>query len=597
MVNNSQSTKPRFKNMDILRALTPYFWVKNWSIRIRILCTLLLTMVMIALNVSVPLLLKNIINILSFRPDQSMQVLPFVLFAYGCVWICSRMASEFREIVLYRAMERSINTMSLALFEHLHALSMSFHLDRKTGSITNAIERIHKAFPDIIWSLIVMVPTVVEILVAMAILWYLYGFQYGLILLIILVASFIFSAVCLRFIAPLQRRHNENNAKSGAFVTDSLLNFETVKYFGNNRFEVNRCHAILTERENSTTQLYTYRGYIGLGQNLILGIGLLLVTWKSGFAAYSGLMKVGDFVVINSYLLQFVGPVQYFSYFIRQINKGLADMENAINLLQTKPEIVDAPQAVPLVVEGKATVTFDHVSFGYNTRGLILKDVSFTVPAGKSIGIVGTSGAGKSTISRLLFRFYDVTSGKILINGQDIRTVTQESLRKNIGIVPQDTMLFNNTLFYNVAYARPDATRVEVERAIQLAHLDSFVARLPKGYDTIVGERGLKLSGGEKQRVAIARVILKQPKIYVFDEATSALDTATEQQIQRNLEEVSTGSTTFIIAHRLSTITNVDEIIVLDQGRIAQRGTHAELLQDNAGIYAQLWQKQSSCPE
>ena len=590
-------TKAHFKNLSILRQLFPYFWVRDWAIRMRIVACLVLTLAMIALNVSIPLILKNIINILSFNVALSVSVLPLILIAYGVAWILSRIVNELREMVLFRAMERSISGMSIALFEHLHALSMSFHLDRKTGSITNAIERIHKAFPDIIWSLIIMVPTVIEILVAMAILWYLYGVEYGLILLIILVASFIFSAVCLRLIAPLQRRHNENNAKSSAFVTDSLLNFETVKYFGNNRFEVDRCQHILTEREDATTQLYTYRGFIGLGQNIILGIGLLLVTWKSGYAVFAGAMKVGDFIVINSYLLQFVGPVQYFSYFIRQISKGIADMENAINLLHTKPAIIDAATAVPLVVEGKATVTFENVSFGYSSRGLILKDVSFAVPAGKSVAIVGTSGAGKSTISRLLFRFYDVTSGRILINGQDISSVTQESLRKVIGIVPQDTVLFNNTLFYNVAYARPEASREEVERAIQLAQLDSFVARLPDGYDTMVGERGLKLSGGEKQRVAIARVILKQPKIYVFDEATSALDTVTERQIQKNLEEVSAGSTTFIIAHRLSTITTADEIIVLDQGRIAQRGTHKDLLQDQAGIYARLWKKQIMCAE
>lgn len=597
MANNTQTTKINIKKLSILRELLPYFWISDWHIRLRILGSFLLTLIMIAFNVSVPLFLKNIINILSTKTDQSTYILPFVLLGYGAVWILSRMASELREMVLFRAMERSINSMSLALFEHLHALSMSFHLDRKTGSITNAIERIQKAFPDIIWSLIVMVPTVIEIIVAMGILWYLYGLQYGVILLVVLIASFLFSGICLRLIAPMQKRHNENNAKSSAFVTDSLLNFETVKYFGNNRFEVERCRTILQDRENSTTRLYTYRGIVGLGQNAILGVGLVLVTWKSGYAVFAGTMKVGDFVVINSYLLQFVSPVQYFSYFIRQITKGLADMENAINLLRTKPEILDVPDAAPLVIDGKATVTFDHVSFGYSSRGLILKDVSFTVPAGKSVAIVGTSGAGKSTISRLLFRFYDVTSGKIFINGQDIRLVAQESLRKNIGIVPQDTMLFNNTLFYNVAYARPDASREEVERAIQLARLDGFVSRLPLGYDTIVGERGLKLSGGEKQRVAIARVILKQPKIYVFDEATSALDTVTERQIQRNLEEVSAGSTTFIIAHRLSTITNVDEIIVLDQGRIVQRGTHAALLLEEDGIYAKLWKKQSMCPE
>lgn len=595
MAPNKQIFKHRFKNVSIFIEAIPFFWVRNWRMRARIIASLLLTIIMMGLNLSTPLIFKNILNALSLQSPAS--YLSLFLLAYGWTWILSRVTNDIREIILFRALERSIRLLSLHLFDHLHTLSMSFHLNRKTGSITNAIERIHKAIPDIIWSLIVMIPTVIEILLAMGILWYLYGAVYGLNLLILLIGSFVFSVVCLRLIAPLQRRYNENNARASAFVTDSLLNFETVKYFGNKQYEVDRCNLILTDRENATTRLNVYRGLIGLGQNGILGLGLLLITWKSGYAVFNGTLKVGDFVVINTYLLQFVTPVQYFSYFMRQISKGLADMENAINLLHTKAEIVDAPHAVPLIIEENATVVFDGVSFGYSSRGLILKDVSFTVPAGKSVALVGTSGAGKSTISRLLFRFYDVTSGRVLINNQDIRLVTQQSLRKIIGIVPQDTVLFNNTLYYNIAYARPDATKEEVEQAIKLAHLDDFVARLPDGYNTSVGERGLKLSGGEKQRVAIARVILKQPKIYVFDEATSALDTVTEQQIQKNLEEVSAGSTTVVIAHRLSTVTRVDEIIVLDQGRIAQRGPHKELLQEKSGIYARMWKKQVQCPE
>lgn len=595
MKSNNKNQKTYFKNLSIFIEVFPFFWVRDWRMRIRILASLIFTVAMMGFNLGTPLIFKTIIDKLPIPREAA--IASFLLITYGCVWILSRIMNDLREIVLFRALERSIRLMSLHLFEHLHALSMSFHLNRKTGSITNAIERIHKAFPDILWSLIVVVPTLVEIVVAMSILWYLYGPMYGLNLMLILMGSFVFSMVCLSLITPLQRQHNANNAQASAFVTDSLLNFETVKYFNNRHYEADRCNIILTSRENATTLVHTYRGLIGLGQNLILGLGLLFITWKSGHAVLEGALHVGDFVVINTYLLQFATPVQYFGYFMRQINKGLADLENAINLLRTRAEIVDDSHAKPLMVLEKATVTFEHVSFGYSSRGLVLKDVSFIVPPGKSVAIVGTSGAGKSTISRLLFRFYDVTSGRVLINGQDIRMVTQESLRKIIGIVPQDTVLFNNTLYYNIAYARPDATQAEVEQAIKLAHLDAFVARLPEGYYTIVGERGLKLSGGEKQRVAIARVILKQPKIYVFDEATSALDTVTEQHIQKNLEEVSAGSTTVVIAHRLSTVTRVDEIIVLDQGRIVQRGPHQELLKDANGIYAHLWKKQAQCPE
>jgi len=593
MANEKQIPKQRAR---VFNQLFNYIWVDDWHIRIRIVMSLLCTIAMIGFNLAIPLLLKKIIALLSscHLPEaiaNPASITVLLLIAYGAAWTFSRMVTELREIFLFRAMEHSVSTISVALFEHLHELSIRFHLNRKTGAITNAVERVQKALPDIIWGLVIMIPTIIEIVLAMGILWYLYGYLYGVALLVILISSLIFNVVGTELTSPAQRVRVEKNVQAEAFFVDSLLNFETVKYFGNQKYEKIHCQKLFKQREDATTRAYVQRGFIGLGQNVILGSGLLFFILKSGYAVLQGTMNAGDFIAINAYIMQFVSPVQFFSYFMRKMSKGMDDMESALRLLSMKSEVVDAPDATNLAAT-QAEIIFDHVSFGYDARRPILRDVSFAVPTGKMVAIVGSTGAGKSTISRLLFRFYDVTGGRVLINGHDIRSVTQESLRKAIGIVPQDTVLFNNTLYYNVAYGRPEASVEEVEAAIKMAHLDEFIRLLPDGYNTVVGERGLKLSGGEKQRVAIARVILKQPKIYIFDEATSALDTSTERQIQQNLEEVSTGSTTVIIAHRLSTVIHADEIIVLDHGVVAQRGTHEVLLQDANGIYAKLWKKQ-----
>jgi ABC-type transport system involved in Fe-S cluster assembly fused permease/ATPase subunit len=598
MATEKQTTPPRRTSMQLLQRLLPYFWSTDWNVRMRIVMSLVFTIVMIILNVTIPLLLKQIINLLSNCSMLLVGIsfITLLLILYGIAWTTARIISELREIFLYRVIERTINIIALSLLEHLHALSIRFHVNKKTGAITNATERVQKAIPDILMGLVTIIPTIVEIILAMGIMWYLYGALYGIALLAILIFSLIFNFLGTAFTTGSQRARIEKNVQAESFFIDSLLNFETVKYFGNQRYEKDRCEKLFNHREEANVRAFTHRGLIGLGQSIILGIGLIFFVWKSGSGVIAGVMTPGDFIAINTYILQFVAPVQYFSYFMRKMNKGLEDMDSAMRILDMKPEVMDAPDAKVLWIN-EAEVSFDHVSFGYDARRPILRDVSFTIPSGKMVAIVGSTGAGKSTISRLLFRFYDVTGGAIRINGIDIRDVTQESLRKLIGIVPQETVLFNNTLYYNVAYGRPEASEEEVKQAIKLAHLDEFIAMLPDGYNSMVGERGLKLSGGEKQRVAIARVILKQPKIYIFDEATSALDTATERKIQRNLEEVAVGSTTLIIAHRLSTVVHADQIIVLDHGLVAQRGTHQELLENKEGIYYRLWQRQSVCPE
>lgn len=582
----------RFKSAKLIMSILPFLWVNNWGMRFRVILSLIFTGIMIALHVSLPLFFRKIVNSLSAcTPKDPIYFISMLLVGYGILWTVSQIITQLRAIVLYRSLEHSMRLLAIKVFNHLLSLSLRFHLDRKTGAITTAIERAEDGLEHIFWGIFLyVINTLIEIVIVITLLTFLFGWIYSTILALVMIVYLLFTSMVLAKSVEVQQRYNEKREAAGARLVDTLLNVETVKYFNNEKFEQQQCDDILKEQEDAGVAKYQFESISEMGQYIIIGTGLVLLTWLSGNAVMQGHMTVGDFVLINGYLLQFIQPLSYFGYIIRSIRRGLNDVNSAMNLLALKPEIKDAPHAIDLKIE-TATITFDNVHFAYDERRPILKGVSFTVLAGKSLAVVGATGSGKSTIARLLYRFYEVKEGAILINGHDIRSITQDSLHRAIGIVPQDTILFNNTLYYNIAYGNPQAPEHEVTQAISMAHLDAFIKRLPDGYKTEVGERGLKLSGGEKQRIAIARVLLKKPALYIFDEATSALDTQTERDIQNNLEEISAGATSVTIAHRLSTVVNSDMIIVLDQGVIAEQGTHAELLERN-GIYYKLWNQQ-----
>ena len=573
--------------------LLPFFWVKNKRVKLGIYLSLFFTAIMIVLNISIPILFKNIINILSATNKNRSSVLYVSLILYGSSWTVGQIVSQLRSIMMFKALERGSKNLSLRIFDKLHAFSLRFHLERRTGEITSSIERAQFGLQTIFWGLFLFIfPTLIEIILVISLLTYLYGFFYSGILLLIMLSYLFFSIFAIDYSAKKQKFYNKKRSDSSARIVDSLLNFETVKYFNNENYDHDKCEKILSEQEKAGAAKNFADAIVQLGQGVVIGIGLVFLTITSGKAVILGNINIGDFVFINGSLFQFGAPLHHFGYILRQVRNGLNDMSRITDLIDLKSEVQDASDAIDLKVS-KPKIRFDNVIFEYDNQRQILNGISFTIPAGKTVAIVGATGSGKSTIARLLFRFYDVTNGGIFINEYDLRKIKQKSLHSLIGVVPQDTVLFNDTLYYNIAYGNPSASKEDVEKITKLAHLDKFIKQLPDGYNTMVGERGLKLSGGEKQRVAIARVLLKQPEIYIFDEATSALDSHTEKEIQSNIEEISKGATTLIIAHRLSTVIHADEIIVLDNGFVVERGTHQHLLNLNS-LYANLWNKQIS---
>jgi ATP-binding cassette subfamily B protein len=541
-------------------------------------------------NVSVPLVLKQIIDALD--KSHAVLVVPvFLVIGYGVLRMFSTLFGELRDAVFAKVTQRAIRRVALQVFEHLHSLSLRFHLERQTGGVSRDIERGTRGIGFLLnFMLFNILPTLLEIGLVAAILFSKYSVWFAVITFVTLLIYIAFTLFVTEWRMVVRRSMNDLDSKANSRAIDSLLNYETVKYFSNEKYEARRYDENMQHWEIAAVRNTTSLAYLNAGQSFIVAIGITALMLLAADEVVKGTMTIGDLVLVNVFMIQLYMPLHFLGFVYREIRHALADMEKMFGLLHEHREIADAPDAQTLQV-GKAEVRFEQVSFSYAPERQILFDVSFVVPEGNTVAVVGSSGAGKSTLSRLLFRFYDVQQGRILINGQDIRSVTQSSLRAAIGIVPQDTVLFNDTIYYNIAYGRPEATREEIVAAAQAAHIHEFIETLPLGYESMVGERGLKLSGGEKQRVAIARAILKNPAILIFDEATSALDSKSEKAIQAELRAIAKNRTTLVIAHRLSTIVDADQILVMDKGRIVERGSHRELLAMNK-LYAQMWNLQ-----
>ncbi len=570
-----------------LRALIPYLWEYRGRVLLALGCLVLAKIA----NIGVPLLLKQIVDHLDAN-RQAVVTLPLILLlAYGALKLSNALFTELRDVLFVRVRYRAMRRLTLRTLAHLHDLSLRFHLERKTGAISRDLERGARSLSTLLnYLAFSILPVAVEFLLAAAVLLDRYPPIFTLIVIGSAAAYVAFTLAITNW--RMEHRHlmNRLESQAGNEALDSLINYETVKYFGNEHWEQRRCDTTLAAWENSAVLSQTSMSALNFGQGAIIAVGATLIMVAAASQVAAGQMTLGDLVLVNALLLQLFIPLNFLGIVYRQIKYALVDMDDLVRLFEQKPEIRDAPDANELQVT-QGELRFEQVNFSYQPDRQILFDVSFTVPPGGKLAVVGSSGAGKSTLARLLFRFYEVNGGRILLDGQDIRSVTQHSLRAAIGIVPQDTVLFNDTLYYNLAYARIDASREEIAAAARMAQLHDFIAALPAGYETVVGERGLKLSGGEKQRVAIARAILKRPRILIFDEATSALDSKSEQAILSALRNVAADHTTLVIAHRLSTIVDADQILVLDQGRVREQGTHRELLQQN-GLYAQMWSLQ-----
>ncbi|MBV2142537.1 ABC transporter ATP-binding protein/permease [Falsochrobactrum sp. TDYN1] len=586
-----------------LRNLWPYMWPSDRpDLRMRVVwATVFLVFSKIVL-ILVPYFFKWVTNALNGQLDAPDYIPLFLIgavmlvLAYNGAKIVQAGLNQLRDALFASVGQYAVRQLAYRTFVHMHQLSLRFHLERRTGGLSRVIERGTKGIETIVrFTILNTLPTILEFALTAIIFAFAYGISYLLVVAATVWAYTWFTIKASDWRINIRREMNDSDTDANTKAIDSLLNFETVKYFGNEAMEARRFDGAMARYEKAATQTWTSLGWLNFGQAVIFGVGMAAVMVMSALEVQKGTQTLGDFVFINALLMQLSIPLNFIGFIYREIRQGLTDIEQMFDLLDVKQEVVDRPGAQDLRVD-KGAIRFEDVHFAYDPSRPILKGISFDVPAGHTVAIVGPSGAGKSTISRLLFRFYDIQSGSITIDGQDLRGVRQESLRKVIGMVPQDTVLFNDTISYNIRYGRTDASEEDVERAAELAQISGFISHLPEGYQSMVGERGLKLSGGEKQRVAIARTILKAPPILILDEATSALDTATEQEIQSALDIVSRGRTTLVIAHRLSTVIGVDEIIVLKDGMIAERGNHRELLR-HGGLYASMWDRQREASE
>ena len=576
-----------------LRRLFPYLWQYKW----RVIAALAFMVGAKLANVGVPLLLKQLVDTMNPKGGidaTALLVVPAALLvAYGLLRLSTTLFAELRDLVFAKATEGASRSISLQVFRHLHGLSLRFHLERQTGGMTRDIERGTRAVHSLIsYSLYSIIPTLIEVTLVLTLLAVKFDVWFAWITLIALAFYITFTIVVTEWRTQFRKKMNEMDSTAHSRAIDSLLNYETVKYFNNEEFEAKRYDENLERYRRAAIKSQTTLSLLNAGQQLIIAAGLVAMLWRATQGVVDGRMTLGDLVMVNAFMIQLYIPLGFLGVLYREIKQSLTDLEKMFTLMEREREIADLPGALPLAVRG-ADLRFDHVFFAYDPARPILQDISFAIPAGKTVAVVGPSGSGKSTLARLLFRFYDVQQGRILIDGQDIKQVTQSSVRQAIGIVPQDTVLFNDTVAYNIAYGQPGASQAQVEEAARAAHIHGFISATPKGYDTMVGERGLKLSGGEKQRVAIARTLLKNPPILIFDEATSALDSANERAIQAELQSVAQNKTTLVIAHRLSTVVDAYEILVMDAGRIIERGTHAELLAAD-GRYAAMWALQQS---
>jgi ATP-binding cassette subfamily B protein len=578
----------------VIRDLLPYLLEYKFRVAIALTCLLAAKVT----NLGIPILMKELIDELNIKvgSPQALLVIPAgLILAYGLLRVSASLFTELRESLFARVTQNAVRKVALQVFEHLHSLALSFHLARQTGGVSRDIERGTRGIQSLIsYSLYSILPTLIEFCLVLGYLAYAYDMWFAIITLVALLLYIAFTVVVTEWRTHFRRTMNDMDSKANQKAIDSLLNFETVKYFGNEAFEASRYDQNLIRYQTAAVKSQKSLAVLNLGQQIIIAVGLVLILWRATQGVIDGSMTLGDLVLVNTLMIQLYIPLNFLGVIYREIKQALTDMDRMFSLLNTEKEIADVPNAQSLRIGNQShgpDVRFENVSFHYDAKREILKDVSFNIPAGTITAVVGQSGAGKSTLARLLFRFYDVQSGKILIDDQNIKDVTQSSLRKAIGIVPQDTVLFNDTIGYNIAYGNPNASTEEVHEAARAAQIDRFIKHLPDGYETQVGERGLKLSGGEKQRVAIARTLLKKPAMLIFDEATSALDSKTERAFQEELLGLAKNRTTLIIAHRLSTIIHADQILVMEHGQIVERGTHAELLAAS-GRYAEMWQMQ-----